>query len=73
MPLIANDPHLGTSLPSVWQLMELAWDDKFLIGATVPGVPIVAIGRSKNVSWGITAPMTDSSDLWREKLDEEMS
>jgi len=44
--------------------MELIWGDNYFIGATVPGIPIVAIGRSKYVSWGITAPLSDSSDLW---------
>ena len=52
LPMLANDPHLSTSLPSFWQLIELVWEDKFLIGGAVPGIPLVAIGRSKNVSWG---------------------
>ncbi len=48
-PMLANDPHLGTSLPSFWTLTELIWDDKFLIGASAPGIPLIGIGRSKNV------------------------
>lgn len=52
MPMLASDPHLGTSIPSFWTLMELVWEDKFLIGGSLPGVPLIGIGRSKNVSWG---------------------
>ena len=71
--MLANDPHLGTSLPSFWSLTELIWQDKFLIGATAPGVPLVGIGRSKNISWGQTSPLCDSSDLWQETLNDEMT
>lgn len=72
-PMLANDPHLGTSLPSFWSLTELIWEDKFLIGATAPGVPLVGIGKSKNISWGQTSPLCDSSDLWQETLNDEMT
>ena len=51
-PMLANDPHLGTSLPSFWTLTEIIWEDKFLIGASAPGIPLIGIGRSKNISWG---------------------
>lgn len=51
--------------------MELIWGDNYLIGGSIPGMPTIAIGRSKRVSWGITAPISDSSDLWQEELNEE--
>jgi len=70
MPMLASDPHLGTSIPSFWTLNELVWEDKFLIGGAIPGVPLIGIGRSKNTSWGLTAPLADTSDLWQETLDE---
>jgi penicillin amidase len=63
-PMLASDPHLGTSLPSFWTLTELIWEDKFLIGATAPGIPLIGIGKSKNISFGQTSPMCDISDLW---------
>jgi penicillin amidase len=34
----------------------------------MPGVPLVLIGRTRHVSWGITASLTDVSDLYREKI-----
>lgn len=70
MPMLASDPHLGTSIPSFWTLNELIWEDKFMIGGSVPGVPLIGIGRSKNASWGQTAPLSDTSDLWQETIDE---
>lgn len=71
MPMLANDPHLGTAIPSFWTLQELVWEDKFLIGGSLPGVPMIGIGRSKNVSWGQTSPLCDASDLWKETISED--
>lgn len=44
-PMLANDPHLATSLPSFWQLNELKWQEKFISGSSIPGLPFIAIGR----------------------------
>jgi len=65
-PMLANDPHLGTSIPSFWQLNELSWGDKFLSGASCPGVLLVPVGRGKETSYGMTSPNCDSSDVWQE-------
>ena len=43
----------------------------YVAGSSNPGVPLVLIGRTKNVYWGITAALTDVSDLFREEIDEE--
>lgn len=72
-PMLASDPHLGTSLPSFWTLTELIWEENFLIGGTVPGIPLVGIGRSKNTSFGQTAALADSSDLWQETLNDDLT
>lgn len=71
LPMLANDPHLSTSLPSFWQLIELVWENNFLIGGAVPGVPLIGVGRSKNISWGQTSPLCDNSDLWQEEISED--
>jgi len=63
-PMLASDPHLSTNLPSFWTLNELIWEDKFLIGGSTPGVPLIGIGKSKNISYGQTAALCDISDLW---------
>lgn len=52
--------------------MSLEWGRKgqFVSGANIPGIPMIHIGRSKNFSWGITAPVDDISDLYKEKFNE---
>ena len=68
-PLLANDPHLGLSAPSVWYFAHLSMPGTNLIGATLPGVPLVVLGRSDRLAWGFTNTGPDVQDLYIEKLD----
>ncbi len=72
-PMLANDPHLGAAIPSFWTLNEVVWEDKFLIGGSTPGVPLIGIGKSKNISWGQTSALCDTSDLWQETVNEDVT
>ncbi|GLW50165.1 hypothetical protein Stsp02_58260 [Streptomyces sp. NBRC 14336] len=73
-PLLANDPHLSASLPSVWYQMGLhcrSVSDKCqydVTGYTFAGMPGVIIGHNKNISWGMTNSGVDVTDLYLEKL-----
>ena len=69
-PLLANDPHLGTRLPSTWYLAHLSAGDFDVIGATLPGTPAVALGRNRSIAWGATNVAADVEDLYRERLDD---
>jgi penicillin amidase len=68
-PLLANDPHLGTRLPSTWYLAHISAGDFDVIGATLPGAPAVALGRNRFIAWGATNVAADVEDLYREHLD----
>jgi penicillin amidase len=68
-PLLANDPHLGTRLPSTWYLAHVSAGDFDLIGGTFPGTPAVALGRNKYIAWGATNVAADVEDFYRERLD----
>jgi penicillin amidase len=68
-PLLANDPHLGAQIPSLWYLAHLSAGDFDVIGATLPGAPAIAIGRNRYIAWGETNVMGDVQDLFRERLD----
>lgn len=69
-PMLMGDPHLESGLPNLIIINELIWQDKFMIGGSLPGIPLVALGRGKNLSFAHTTPNCDSSDLWQETLDE---
>jgi penicillin amidase len=68
-PLLANDPHLGLTAPSVWYLAHLHAPGIDAIGGTLPGVPGILIGRTERVAWGFTNTGPDVQDLYLEKLD----
>jgi penicillin G amidase len=68
-PLLANDPHLGTRLPSTWYLAHMSAGDFDVIGATLPGTPAVALGRNKFIAWGATNVAADVQDVYREHID----
>jgi len=76
-PLLANDPHLSASLPSVWYQMGLhcrAVSTKCqydVSGYTFAGMPGVIIGHNQDIAWGMTNSSVDVTDLYLEKLAGE--
>ncbi len=69
--LLANDPHLGFTAPVIWYLARLELQTGGVIGATIPGVPAVMLGRSDQMGWGITSSYLDDQDILIEKLNPE--
>ena len=69
--LLANDPHLGFSAPSIWYLARLQLDSGGVIGGTIPGVPVVMTGRSHDLGWAITSSYMDDQDVFIEKLNPD--
>src|SRR5205807_2142530 len=68
-PLLANDPHLDLTAPSVWYLAHMHAPGLDVIGGTLPGVPGVLLGRTDRIAWGFTNTGPDVQDLYLEKLD----
>lgn len=67
-PLLANDPHLGLSVPAVWYFAHVAAPGLNVIGATLPGIPAVLIGRNDRIAWGFTNTYGDVQDLFVERV-----
>jgi penicillin amidase len=73
-PLLANDPHLSASLPSVWYQMGLhcrslsAKCQYDVAGYTFAGMPGVVIGHNRDIAWGMTNSGVDVTDLYLEKI-----
>ncbi|WP_077922111.1 penicillin acylase family protein [Spirosoma sp. 209] len=64
-PILANDPHLSLSLPSIWYQMQLVTPTMNVYGATMPGAPGVIIGFNKQVAWGVTNVGADVLDFYQ--------
>ncbi|WP_370161617.1 penicillin acylase family protein [Limimaricola soesokkakensis] len=67
--LLANDPHRLLTAPSIWYLARLELRSGGVIGATIPGIPLVLAGRSNDLGWGITASFADDLDLYAEEVN----
>lgn len=61
--IMANDPHLGITVPNIWLIMGVHSPSYHVVGLSVPGLPIFAIGRNPRISWGGTNMRAASSDL----------
>lgn len=70
-PILANDPHLRPSAPSIWYLTHLSTDDQRVSGVTFPGVPGVVLGHNEHIAWGATNLGPDVQDLYIEEFDGE--
>jgi penicillin amidase len=67
--LLANDPHLELTAPSIWYLARLELSTGGVIGGTIPGLPLVLVGRSAKLGWGLTSSNLDDTDVFIEKLN----
>ena len=65
-PLLANDPHLGLTAPVVWYFAQLSAPGMDVIGASLPGVPGILLGRNQRIAWGFTNTGPDVQDLYLE-------
>ncbi len=67
-PLLANDPHLALGAPSLWYFAHLSAPGLETIGATLPGLPFIVLGRTQSIAWGFTNTGPDTQDLYIEQL-----
>lgn len=70
-PLLANDPHLALTVPSIWYLAHFDVVGRSYIGATLAGVPGIILGRNDRIAWGYTNTGADVQDLYLEKVNPQ--
>ena len=68
-PLLANDPHLGLSAPAIWYFAHLDAPGMNVIGASLPGIPGIVLGRTDKFAWSFTNTGPDVQDLYIEQID----
>ena len=65
--IMASDPHLEANrLPAIWYETVLEQEDRFWMGASIPGLPFIAIGRNDSLAWSATYACLDAVDSWVE-------
>ena len=68
-PLLANDPHLRPSTPSIWHMVHLSAPGVRVAGVGTAGLPSVILGHNDLIAWGFTNVGPDVQDLYVEKFD----
>jgi penicillin amidase len=63
-PILANDPHLELTLPSVWFEMQISTGDMNVYGVSFPGCPGIIIGFNDHIAWGLTNSGRDVRDYY---------
>lgn len=66
--LLANDPHVALTAPSLFYLARLQLSSGGVIGATIPGMPVVLSGRNPRLAWGFSPAAVDDADLYVEEV-----
>ena len=72
--LLAGDPHLELTLPSIWYEAHLVVPDTLdVYGVTIPGLPGIVIGFNRDVAWTFTNVGADVMDFYLETVDDPIS
>ncbi len=77
MPLLANDPHLGIQMPSIWYEIGLHCEPVSdecpydVVGASFASSPGVIIGHNDHIAWGVTNLGPDVQDLFIERVNPQ--
>jgi penicillin amidase len=69
-PILANDPHLDLTFPSIWYQVQLSSPEGNVYGVSLPGAPCVILGFNNNISWGITNVDADILDWYQVKFKD---
>ncbi|HYO14764.1 MAG TPA: penicillin acylase family protein [Thermoanaerobaculia bacterium] len=72
-PLLANDPHLGLTTPSIFYEAQIRISGgerpaMNAFGVTFPGVPGIVLGCNPQICWGATTNPMDVTDVYQERL-----
>ncbi len=71
--IVANDPHLGVSMPPKWYQVHLSAPGINVVGMSIPGLPLILSGRNDDLAWGFTSVMADDVDYVLERVDSTNS
>lgn len=67
-PVLGSDPHLAPGAPPPWYLAHARCPEWEAAGAQLAGTPTFSIAHNGFAAWGVTAGLTDNSDVYLEEL-----
>ena len=70
-PILANDPHLELTFPSIWYEMQITTPNLNVYGVTFPGSPNIIIGFNNDIAWGVTNSQRDVKDFFEIRFKDD--
>ena len=67
--ILANDPHVGIQMPSIWYMANLKGAQINASGMSIVGLPVIIFGRNQKIAWGGTVMMLDAHDFYFEQVN----
>jgi penicillin G amidase len=65
--LLAGDPHLPQTLPSIWYEVALSAPGYDVAGVSVPGLPGILLGHNQHIAWSLTDAQNQSTGFYTER------
>jgi len=69
--ILANDPHIAFTNPSIWYEAQITLPDHDLYGYYLPLVPVALLGQNRHHAWSLTMFANDDLDLYRETFNPD--
>jgi penicillin amidase len=69
-PILANDPHLDLTLPSIWYQIQMHGPGINTYGVSLPGSPGIIVGFNEKIAWGVTNVAADVLDFYQIKFKD---
>jgi penicillin G amidase len=68
--MLAGDPHLPQTVPSIWYQAALSAPGLSVTGVTVPGLPGVLIGHNADIAWSLTDTQNQATLFYTERTSK---
>jgi penicillin G amidase len=65
--VLSGDPHLELRLPAIWSEVVGTWEGRWVVAATMPGLPGFLVARTDRLAWSPTYAFMDATDSWVEE------
>ena len=70
--MLAGDPHLPQTLPSIWFEAALSAPGLAVSGVSVPGLPAILIGHNSAIAWSLTDTQSQATMFYTEQTSSAL-
>lgn len=68
--MLAGDPHLPQTVPSIWYQAALTAPGLSVTGVTAPGLPGVLLGHNSHIAWSLTDVQNQATLFYTERTSQ---